>query len=149
MVRYVVPDTCAIGASLYKELYSSNIDPMLDAIRREQVVAIAPDLGLAEFLNLSRKKLDLRYTNPVLSRSMVDEAVDDFLSLPIDWIDIRDLALNAWHLYEDNGVETADAFFVEVARQWEAEIWTIDTQFFRAVKPIHNNSFDLKVQPFF
>lgn len=40
-LRYIVPDTCAIAASLYNELYSANTDPLLQAIRQRTVVAVA------------------------------------------------------------------------------------------------------------
>lgn len=92
-LRYVVPDTCAIAASLYNEMYSANTDPMLQAIRQRTVDAVSPSLGLPEFLNVSRKKLNIKFTNPPLSRAVVDATIAKFMSLPITWIDLEQFTM--------------------------------------------------------
>lgn len=140
-LRYIVPDTCAIAASLYNEQYSSATDPMLQEIRQRTVDAVAPSLGLAEFLNVSRRKL----TDPTLSQAAVDTAVADFMSLPITWIDVEPFAAEAWRVHRNYGIETGDAFFLAVAAEFSAEIWTTDTQFTASTKPIYANIYDLKV----
>ncbi len=148
-LRYIVPDTCALAASLYKELYSAATDPMLQEIRLRTVDAVAPSLGLAEFLNVSRKKLDPKFTNPVLSQAEVDTAVTEFLSLPITWIDVEPFATEAWRLHRVHAIETGDAFFVAVAAEFSAEIWTIATHFTDKTKQIHSGPSitDLKFFP--
>ncbi len=107
-LRYIVPDTCAIAASLYNETHSPATDLMLQEIRQRTVDAVAPSLGLAEFLNVSRRKL----ADPALSQAAVDTAVADFMSLPITWIDVESFAAEAWRLHRTYGVETGDAFFL-------------------------------------
>ena len=144
-LRYIVPDTCAIAASLYNEQYSSATDPMLQEIRQRTVGAVAPSLGLAEFFNVSRKKLDPKFTNPILSQAVIDNALASFLSLPITWIDVEPFAAEAWRLHRDHGIETGDAFFLAVAIDFSAEIWTTDTQFTASTRPIYTNIYDLKV----
>lgn len=140
-LRYIVPDTCAVAASLYNELHSAATDPMLEEIRLRTVDAVAPSLELAEFLNVSRRKL----ADPALSQALVDSAVADFLSLPITWIDIEPFAAEVWRLHRVHKIETGDAFFVAVADAFSAEIWTIDTQFTAAAKPVYAGITDLKV----
>lgn len=144
-LRYIVPDTCALAASLYNELYSAATDPMLQETRLRTVDAVAPSLGLAEFLNVSRKKLDPKFTNPTLSQSVVDTTVIEFLSLPITWIDVEAFTAEAWRLHRVHAIETGDAFFVAVAAAFSAEVWTTDTQFTSATKPIYTSIIDLKV----
>jgi len=146
-LRYVVPDTCAIASSLYNEEYSTATDPMLQAIRQRTVDAVAPSLGLAEFFNVSRKKLDPKFTNPTLSQSEVDIAVAEFMSMPVTWIDAEPLAAEAWLLHRNHGIETGDAFFAVVAVRFSAEIWTIDTKFTASTQPVHPNIYDMKVSP--
>ncbi len=145
-LRYVVPDTCAIAASLYNEIHSAKTDPMLEAIRQRTVDAVSPSVGLPEFFNVSRKKLDARFTNPTLLPATVDTAVIDFMALPITWIDVEPLAAEAWRLHRNYAIETNDAFFVAVAVQFSAEIWTIDTQFAASTSTMPNpvSVYDLK-----
>ena len=145
-LRYVVPDTCAIAASLYNELHSSVTDPMLQSIRLRTVDAVAPTSGLSEFLNISRRKLDLNAVNP-LSHSAVDSAVAEFMSLPITWVDIEPYAEEAWRLHRVHKIETGDAFFVTIAMEFSAEIWTVDNQFTATTKIMYENIYDLKVLP--
>ena len=144
MLRLIVPDTCALAASLYNELFAANADPLLNAIRLQDVDALAPSLGKAEFLNLSRKKL----ATPGISTADVEAVVSDFVALPILWVEIDSLTANAWRLHRDYGLETGDAFFLEVARQWQAEVWTTDEQFFNRAAVIHPYVFNLRVQAF-
>ena len=144
-LRYVVPDTCAVAASLYNEAHSLATDPMLQAIRQRTVDAVAPSLGLTEFLNVSRRKLDPKLTNPTLSQSVVDAAVANFLSLPITWIDIEPYAAEAWRLHRSHQIETGDAFFLAIAMEFSAEIWTTDTQFTASTRVIYANIYNLKV----
>ena len=110
-LRYIVPDTCAIAASLYNEPHSAAADPMLQEIRLRTVDAVAPSLGLAEFLNVSRKKLDPNFTRLTLSTSVVDTTVAEFMALPITWIDVEVFAAEAWRLHRAHAIETGDAFF--------------------------------------
>lgn len=140
-LRYIVPDTCALAASLYNEPHSAATDPMLREIRLRTVDAVAPSLGLAEFLNVSRRKL----ADPTLSQALVDTAVAEFLSLPITWIDFEPFAAEVWRLHRIHKIETGDAFFVAVADAFSAEIWTVDTQFAAATKPVYASITDLKV----
>lgn len=140
-LRYIVPDTCAVAASLYNETHSPATDSMLQEIRQRTVDAVAPSLGLAEFLNVSRRKL----TDPALSQAMVDTAVADFMSLPITWVDVEPFAAEAWRLHRDHGIETGDAFFLAVAIEFSAEIWTTDTQFTASTRPIYTDIYDLKI----
>jgi len=114
---------------------------MLQEIRQRTVDAVAPSLGLAEFLNVSRRKL----TDPALSQAMVDTAVADFMSLPITWVDVEPFAAEAWRLHRDHGIETGDAFFLAVAIEFSAEIWTTDTQFTASTRPIYTDIYDLKI----
>ena len=143
-LRYIVPDTCALAASLYNETYSSVTDPMLQAIRLRTVDAVAPTLGLAEFLNVSRRKLDPNSANP-LSQAAVDSAVAEFLSLPITWIDIEPYAEEAWRVHRLHKIETGDAFFVAIAKEFSAEIWTVDSQFAASTTIMYEHICDLKV----
>jgi len=142
-LRYIVPDTCAVAASLYNEAHSLATTPMLEAIRQRTVDAVAPALGLVEFLNVSRRKL----AGSTLSQAAVDTAVADLLSLPITWVDVEPYAAEAWRLHTSYGVETGDAFFLAVAIEFSAEIWTTDTQFTASARPLHADIYDLKVSP--
>ena len=117
MARYIVPDTCALAASFYNEIYAVNADPLLQAILLGSVDAIAPSLGKAEFLNVSRKKLVPNLKSPALAIADVEMAVAEFLALPILWIDIDPFTEEAWRLHRDHHIETGDAFFLEIARQ--------------------------------
>ncbi len=148
MPRYIVPDTCAIATSLYNETYSSNADPLLEAIRLQSVDAIAPSSCFTEFFNVSRKKADGDRNNPPLPASQVEAVVADFLALPILWLDIEPFASTAWQLHRDYGIQTGDAFFVAVAQLWQAELWTKDNQFITTVTPIYASVYDLKVQAY-
>jgi len=148
MARYIVPDTCALSASFYNEIYAANADPMLEAIRLRSVDALAPSLGKAEFLNVSRKKLDPAFTSPVLNAADVEAAVAEFLALPIEWVDIDVLTEQAWRLHRNHKLQTGDAYFVEVARLRQAEIWTTDVQFFRRASAVYPAVYALTVMPF-
>lgn len=148
MPRYVVPDTSALAAALYNEAYTLQAEPLLEAIRKGSVDSVAPSSGLTEFLNVSRKKLIPSGMYPALSVANVEAVVADFLILPIVWWEINVIAPSAWRLHRDHGLETGDAFFVEVARQWDAELWTIDDQFFQKASAVYPKVFDLRIMPF-
>jgi predicted nucleic acid-binding protein len=144
MPRYVVPDTSAIAAALYNESYTLQAEPLLEAIRKGSVDAVAPSSGLTEFLNVSRKKLISSGSHSASFVADVEAIVADFLTLPILWWEISAIAPSAWRLHRSQGVETGDAFFLEVARQWDAEIWTLDEQFYRTAHLAHPKTFDLR-----
>ncbi len=148
MLRYIVPDTSAIAAALYRETYSAQSEPLLRAIRKGNVEAVMPSSGFTEFFNVSRKKLVSSANSPALAAADVEAVVSDFLTLPILWWGIDSLAPAAWRFHRDHGLETGDAFFVEVARQWDAELWTIDDQFYQKAGVIYPRTFDLRVTPF-
>ncbi len=148
MPRYAVPDTSAIAAALYNEPYTLQAEPLLEAIRKGAVDAVAPSSGLTEFFNVSRKKLISSGPRPAPSVADVEAVVADFLTLPILWWEINAIAPAAWRLHRDQGVGTGDAFFLEVARQWDAEIWTLDEQFYRTAYLVHPKTFDLRTMPF-
>jgi predicted nucleic acid-binding protein len=120
--RYVVPDSCSLGAAFFKETYSSNAAPMLAAIRLGTVDAIAQMICIGEFLNLCRKKL-----GEGVAASDVDAVISDFLSLPIVWFDIEPFfARRSWQLFRTSSIGTNDAFFIQLAQRMGAELWTID-----------------------
>ena len=144
MPRLIVPDTCALAASLYNEVFAPHADPMLNSIRLQDVDAIGPSLCKAEFLNLSRKKS----ATPGMAMSDIEAVIVDFFALPVLWIDIDSLAESAWRLHVDYGIETGDAFFLEFARQRDAELWTTDEQFHRKARAIYMNVHDLRVRAF-
>lgn len=152
MPRYVVPDSCALAAGLYPETLSANADPLVEAIRSASVDTIAPELGIAEFRNVSRKKVEgYRHrgiTYPPLPLAGVEAIVRDFLALPITWVDLRTGASGAWNLYATRNVQTYDAFFLEVAIQWEAELWTTDADFAAAAGTIYPRVFNLQTVAF-
>ena len=152
MARWIVPDSCALAASIYNEPHSANADPMLDAIRRFNVEAVAPSLGLAEFLNISRKKLSPQTVNgvtyPALPATVVDAAVADFLNLPILWVDTESIVSTAWHLHRTHAVQTGDAFFLALGMSWGAELWTTDVPFAKRAKAVYPNTFDLQAIAF-
>ncbi len=148
--RYIVPDTSSLAAAFYNEAASSHALPLLQAIRAQTVEAIAPSLMLPEFLNVCRKK---QKGNPVLGFApvpvpLVEAIVSDVLALPLVLEEMRPLAINAWRLHQDHGIQTADAFFLEVARQWQAELWTADDQFFGRAIQVYGNVFNLRLTPF-
>jgi len=147
MARYIVPDTCAIAAALFNEPLSARAEPLLRAIRAQTIDAVAPSLMLWEFLNVCRKK---REGSSALASNVVQAAVKDFFALPILYVELEPLAPAAWSIYQPGGVETGDAFFVAVARQWEAEIWTTDGRFARAAVAggVFSAIHDLAVTPF-
>jgi predicted nucleic acid-binding protein len=148
--RYIVPDTCALAAILFQEQYSSNAAPLLTAIRNETIEAVAPSIGLAEFLNVARKRI----ANPQvpLSPGQVDAVVQDFLSLPITWWDVQEAdtgaTLRCWREYWNHGVGTWDAYFLILAQDFDAELWTTDGPFFNAACARHAKTFDLRDAPF-
>ena len=144
--RYVVPDTCAVAAALFNEVYSANALPLIEAIHRQGVHAIAPVLGIAEFLNVSRKKVEARDGHS-LHLADVEAIVADFFSLPIAWENIEQNQKKAWRWYH-SGVETADAFFLQTAIDWDAEIWTTDQKFFNAARPHYSKLFNLQTSVF-
>ena len=144
MRRYIVPDTCVLAAALYNEIYTLQAELILEEIRQGTVDAVAPSLGMAEFLNVSRKKLDPRFTSPALSQAVVNTAVANFTTLPITWIDIEPYTAQAWHLHRDHKIETGDAFFVAIAMEFSAEIWTTDSQFTGSTRLVYANIYDLK-----
>ena len=149
MARIIVPDTCVLGAAFYNEAYSSNADPLLEAIRLRAIDAIAPILGIAEFFNVSRKKQAEFDRNPSSPNPNVDAVVNDFLALPIVWWEMdADMAKNAWITHRTHQIETWDAFFIEVAKLFEAELWTTEQAFYRKAVAVYPNSFDLSTRVF-
>lgn len=150
MPRYIVPDTSSLAAALYQEPASAHAAPLLQAIRLQTVEAIAPSLALPEFFNVSRKKRNGNQTHGIapVSASLVEAIVSDFLNLRIVWEDIDALAESGWRLHRDHQIETADAFFLEAARQWQAELWTADEQFYQRATLVYPKVFNLRVTPF-
>lgn len=148
MPRYIVPDTSVIAAGLFREPYSPNSAPLLDAIRYHIVDAIVPELGLSEFLNVCRKKLIPRPGSPAVALSDVEAALQEFRSLDVFWIRMQPLDENAWISHRDHGVETGDAYFLEAARQWDAELWTIDDDFSKTAGAIYGKVYNLKTTAF-
>ncbi len=150
MFRYIVPDTSALAAAFYNELSSANAAPLLTAIRSHSVGAVAPSLLLPEFLNVSRKKQQGNAVQGFLPvpALVVEAIVADFLALPIILEEDEALAAGAWRLHQDHGIQTADAFFVELARRWQAELWTADDHLARTAQIVYPSVFNLRVQPF-
>ena len=148
--RYVVPDTSALAAAFYKEPASANAAPLLEAIRAETVSAVAPDLLLPEFLNVCRKKqsASLALGFAPVPASIADAIVSDFVSLRIVLENLGGLTQHSWRLHQDYGIETGDAFFLAVAQQWQAELWTADAQFFRRASTVYSLVYDLTTTAF-
>lgn len=150
MFRYVVPDTSSLAAAFYNEAGSGNAIPLLQAIRAQAVTAVAPSLMLPEFLNVCRKK---QKGNPPLGfapvpAALVEAIISDLLALPLVLEEIGPLTVNAWRLHQDHGIQTADAFFLEVARLWQAELWTVDDQLFGSASQVYDRVFNLRSTPF-
>lgn len=149
-IRYVVPDTSALAAAFYNETVSAHAIPLLQTIRSQTVEAIAPSLLLPEFLNVCRRK---KQGNPSqgfapVPTPLVEAIVNDMLALPLVLEETRPLTVGAWRLHQNHGIQTADAFFVEVARQWQAELWTADEQLFRSASQVYGSVFNLRTIPF-
>jgi len=147
-MRYVVPDTCAIAAGLFVEQWTGNCGPMIEAIRRREVEAIAPAIGLAEFLSVARKKM----AGADLSPLVIDSVVADFFSLPITWWDIDEastgLTQRCWRTHRTHSVGAWDAYFLLLAQDFQAEVWTTDKQFYQTASALYPNVHDLQAKPF-
>lgn len=139
-----------MAAAFYKEPASANAAPLLEAIRAETISPIAPDLLLPEFLNVCRKKQSAGLAHGFLPvpASVADSIVSDFVNLKIVVESLEALTLTAWRLHQDHGIETGDAFFLAVAQQWQAELWTTDAQFFRRASGIYGPVYDLTATVF-
>ncbi len=150
MVRYIVPDTSALAAAFYNEPGSINAASLLEAIRSQTADAVAPSILLPEFLNVSRKKQQGNTAQGFLPvpTLVVEAVVADFLALPIVLEEVEGLAAGAWRLHQDYGIQTADAFFVELARKWQAELWTADIHLARTALLVYPLVFNLRAQPF-
>lgn len=143
--RTVVPDNSALIAAFFRERHSAYAAPLLEAIRLRQVDAVAPTLLMTEFLNACRRKVEGRTPIP---RSAVDSIVSDFLSLPITWQPVEEIALFAWGLYQPGGVEAADAFYLHVSMTWQAELWTADQGLHGRGLSRYPNIHNLTTKPF-
>jgi len=99
---------------------------------------------------VSRKKLqgNAAVGFPPVPIPVVEAIVADFLALPIILEEAEDLAVGAWRLHQDHGIQTADAFFVELARRWQAELSTADDHLARTALLVCPSVFNLRVQPF-
>ena len=142
--RYVVPDACVLGAAFFAERYTQNAVPLLNAIRTGAVDAIMPTVGMNEFLNICRNKLDKG-----IAPAMVEQIVEDFAGLPIEWWDQGVKASKeAWRLYREKGIGTNDAFYCLLARDWQAELWTQDGDFISRAAAIDARIGDLRARAF-
>lgn len=136
-------DTSVWGAALFSERYSPQAKPVLSAVRSGAVLAVAPDIGLAEFANICRKKMTTTGGTTPVPNAMVDAIMASFVSLPVLWYPVdRDLA-QAWSHHRNHGVETWDAFFLVCAQAWDADLVTNDRPFSAAAKPLHGRTYHL------
>jgi predicted nucleic acid-binding protein len=133
-----------LGAAFFSEKFTFNAVPLLEAIRREEIDAVAPVICISEFLNICRKKL-----TEGVSGAAVDGVIADFLTLPVVWFEIeQSFAMQSWNLYRSASIGTNDAFFVQLAQRMGAELWTIDGGLAANGPPVYGRIHDLRQSPF-
>jgi predicted nucleic acid-binding protein len=123
MKRCIVTDTGILAAAFFPETHTMKAQPILHAIRRNEVDAVAPTVFLTEFANVCRKKI-LAGGRP----TDVDDIFGEVLELPILWWEsIESMARRAWRLHRSSAkMGTNDAHFFLLAQDWNAELWTLD-----------------------
>ena len=143
--RFVTPDAGGLIAALFNETNTARAIPLIRAIERSEVDAVAPSLLVTEFLE---KCAWIRSGGRPYSNQAIDEIVKTFLNLPILYIPNETIASEAWRLHRPGGVELPDAFYLTVAMQWGAELWTADRGLFSQALPVYNAVFNLNTVSF-
>jgi len=133
--RAIIADSCALGAAFFKELYSGNAQPLLDAIRIGRVRCVMPEVARPEFLNICRKKREGFGGAQPISEEEVSRVLESFADLPIVWDQTPGHAAMqaAWRTYLSHGIGTWDAYYYNLAKEWDAELWTLDGPFLATV----------------
>lgn len=53
------------------------------------------------------------------------------------------ITLRCWQLYWNHGIGTGDAYFLAVAQDFGAELWTTDGPFYTAASAVYTNTHNL------
>lgn len=149
-MRYLVIDASCFGAAYFEEEYSPNVTELIGEIESRRVDVILPWICGAEFLNICRKKIQGIGSPVKIDGGAVDGIVDDFFTLPIVWEDrdiVRD-SREAWQLHRGEGIGTADAYYLQLAMVWGAELWTGDRDLASKGGGVHGDTYWIEEKAF-
>lgn len=128
--RIIVPDASVMLPAFFQETrdyrgnafdYTRRAKPIADAIRRSNVIAVAPDLLYHEFAKRAVVKL---HDNPALGVTVVDSQFQAFLQLPIRMAPARGrLADLAWRYMTGHSIPPPDSWYLACAVLHQAELW--------------------------
>jgi len=130
--RRIVPDASVMVPAFFPEALeidgrSTPLTPRARrfeaAIRSREVVAFAPGLLLHEFTKRAFQKTSGRSGTPVVSLDKVCVLVMDFLSLPITYVPMTEIADSAWELMATRSIPPPDSWYLACAMQYDAELW--------------------------
>lgn len=159
-MRRIVPDNSVIIAAFYPEVIqrdgkrlslTERARPLLTAIGESWVEAFAPYSLVSEFMKVSRDKYSTRQGAGQITVKEADEALADFLTLPIEYVSEFALAQRAWDLIRQHNLPPTDAWFLACAMEKQADLWISHRQkdgFAQAARLVYDRVFLLTEDKF-
>lgn len=124
---YIVVDACVASAWSFAEPYSLQAQRVLEAIVKNRVNAWAPERFVDEVLRVCQKKTLPPPGGVSMSAADAYEHFEDVVTLPIVLMPCEELRESAWNLaITTPKLTTHDALYLALARDWGAELWTLD-----------------------
>ncbi len=133
-VRRIVPDTSILLAGYFRERLSyqgqdfdatRRAKPVVDAIRGKIVRAFAPEALRYEFLKRAYQKSTPRDGQNAIPIEIVNRHVEDFLRLPITYLEGHPLVEDVWRLAREHDIPPTDGWFVACAQSTRATLWLL------------------------
>lgn len=129
MVHYIVVDASVAGAWSYDEPFTTHAVPVVAAMIRRRVVALAPDRFEEEFLSICPKKVRPPPDGLGLPQADCWSRFEDILTapMPVYLFPSRELHERAWQMsLAVVGLPIHDALHLALAERWGAELGTLD-----------------------
>lgn len=130
--RRIVPDNSVMVPAFFPETIefrdnpfslTQRAEPLADAFRMRDVEGWAPDLLVHEFVGRACEKMSARQGAQRLDLDVIDPQVNGFLTLPIVYVPLRELAERAWDLMMRHPIRPPDVWYLACAIHCDAELW--------------------------
>ena len=152
-MRRIIPDNSVLIAAFYPEVIqrdgkrislTERARPLRTAMGESRVEAFAPYSLILEFMKVSRDKYSTRQGAGQITVEAADEALAEFLTLPIEYVSEFALAERAWELVRQHNLPPTDAWFLACAMEKQADLWLSHRQkdgFAQAARLVYDRVF--------
>lgn len=130
MTSWIVIDSGVLIASVIQEIYTTQADSLLDRIKQQNLIIVAPPLLRYEVVGTLRK---LTHRGTIQAKDGIN-LIREALDTPIQWMLDETLLERAYALATEHGLPSAyDAQYLAVAERFGCDFWTFDRRLFNTV----------------